>query len=89
MDTFYPRHEKQSSTRYASHPIRVFLKNNPTTGARPNDDQNLLLAIAAIAAVAGTARAEKVLKWGASRDIGSLRPYSFGDSFTFNVLNHL
>ncbi|MEY8098307.1 ABC transporter substrate-binding protein [Falsihalocynthiibacter sp. S25ZX9] len=51
--------------------------------------RNLLLVTAAIAAFAGTAHAENVLKWGAKRDIGSLDPYSFGDSFTINVLNHV
>ncbi|MGI9335344.1 MAG: ABC transporter substrate-binding protein [Gammaproteobacteria bacterium] len=29
------------------------------------------------------------LRWGANRDIGSLDPYSYGDSFTINVLNHV
>ncbi|PVE52473.1 ABC transporter substrate-binding protein [Rhizobium rhizogenes] len=28
------------------------------------------------------------LKWGASRDISSLDPYSYGDSFALGVLNH-
>ena len=51
--------------------------------------RHLLLATAAVAAFAGTAHAENVLKWGANRDIGSLDPYSFGDSFTINVLNHV
>lgn len=51
--------------------------------------KHLLLATAAIAALAGTAQAENVLKWGANRDIGSLDPYSYGDSFTINVLNHV
>ncbi|HBT01713.1 MAG TPA: peptide ABC transporter [Citreicella sp.] len=51
--------------------------------------RRILLASAAIAAFAGTAQAETVLKWGANRDIGSLDPYSYGDSFTINVLNHV
>jgi peptide/nickel transport system substrate-binding protein len=51
--------------------------------------RNLLLATAAVAALAGSAHAENVLKWGANRDIGSLDPYSYGDSFTINVLNHV
>ena len=50
--------------------------------------KHILLASAAIA-LAGTAQAENVLKWGANRDIGSLDPYSYGDSFTINVLNHV
>lgn len=49
----------------------------------------LLLASAAIACLSGAAAAENVLKWGANRDIGSLDPYSYGDSFTINVLNHV
>ena len=48
-----------------------------------------MLATAAVAALSGAAQAENVLKWGANRDIGSLDPYSFGDSFTINVLNHV
>jgi peptide/nickel transport system substrate-binding protein len=40
-----------------------------------------LLALS-IPATAGT------LKWGASRDISSLDPYSYGDSFALGVLNH-
>ncbi|MHA3977752.1 ABC transporter substrate-binding protein [Halovulum sp. GXIMD14794] len=51
--------------------------------------RNFLLATAALATLAGAVQAENVLKWGANRDIGSLDPYSFGDSFTINVLNHV
>ena len=51
--------------------------------------RTLMLASAAIAGLAGSAQAENVLKWGANRDIGSLDPYSYGDSFTINVLNHV
>ena len=51
--------------------------------------RQILLVSAAVAALSGTAQAENVLKWGANRDIGSLDPYSFGDSFTINVLNHV
>jgi peptide/nickel transport system substrate-binding protein len=29
------------------------------------------------------------LKWGAPRDIASLDPYSYGDTFTLSVLNHV
>lgn len=45
------------------------------------------LASAALLAACSAGQAE-VLKWGANRDIGSLDPYSYGDSFTINVLNH-
>lgn len=31
----------------------------------------------------------KTLKWGAAREIASLDPYSFGDTFTLAVLNHV
>lgn len=51
--------------------------------------KHLLLATVAVASFAGAAQAENVLKWGANRDIGSLDPYSYGDSFTINVLNHV
>ncbi len=56
--------------------------------------RHLLLATAAVASLtgaglAGAVQAENVLKWGANRDIGSLDPYSYGDSFTINVLNHV
>ncbi|KHQ54656.1 ABC transporter substrate-binding protein [Mameliella alba] len=51
--------------------------------------RKLLLASAALASLAGGVQAENVLKWGANRDIGSLDPYSYGDSFTINVLNHV
>ncbi|MWB77563.1 ABC transporter substrate-binding protein [Pseudooceanicola sp. 216_PA32_1] len=51
--------------------------------------RQILLASAAAAVLAGAAQAENVLKWGANRDIGSLDPYSYGDSFTINVLNHV
>lgn len=51
--------------------------------------RKILLTTAALAGLAGAAHAENVLKWGANRDIGSLDPYSYGDSFTINVLNHV
>ncbi|MBR9765122.1 MAG: ABC transporter substrate-binding protein [Rhodobacteraceae bacterium] len=51
--------------------------------------RKILLASAALTALSGMAQAETVLKWGANRDIGSLDPYSYGDSFTINVLNHV
>lgn len=51
--------------------------------------RNLLLISAALAGLSGAAQAENVLNWGANRDIGSLDPYSYGDSFTINVLNHV
>jgi peptide/nickel transport system substrate-binding protein len=47
-----------------------------------------LLAAAIALALTGGADA-KTLKWGASREIASLDPYSFGDTFTLSVLNHV
>ncbi|OYU50134.1 MAG: peptide ABC transporter [Rhizobiales bacterium PAR1] len=54
----------------------------------------LLGATAALALMAVTtpmaAQAQgKVLKWGAGREIASLDPYSFGETFTLSVLNHV
>lgn len=51
--------------------------------------RNILWATAAASALALPAQAQNILTWGASRDIGSLDPYSYGDSFTINVLNHV
>jgi len=51
--------------------------------------RKILLTSVALATFAGAVQAENVLKWGANRDIGSLDPYSYGDSFTINVLNHV
>ena len=46
--------------------------------------------LAAVAAFALTGAAEaKTLKWGASREIASLDPYSYGETFTLAVLNHV
>lgn len=47
-----------------------------------------MLAAAAIALACGSADA-KTLKWGANREIVSLDPYSYGDTFTLAVLNHV
>ena len=51
-------------------------------------NRSLLLAVSAAFALSTPALAN-TLKWGANRDIGSLDPYSYGDSFTINVLNHV
>jgi peptide/nickel transport system substrate-binding protein len=50
----------------------------------------LIAALAAVtlALLPGAASA-KTLKWGAPREIGSLDPYSFGETFTLAVLNHV
>lgn len=51
--------------------------------------------LAAVAALALTgaglpgAASAKTLKWGAAREIASLDPYSYGDTFTLSVLNHV
>ena len=50
------------------------------------------VAAAALAASTGVAHAQaagKTLKWGAGREIASLDPYSFGETFTLSVLNHV
>ncbi len=39
--------------------------------------------------LAGAAAQGKTLKWGAAREIASLDPYSFGETFTLSVLNHV
>lgn len=49
--------------------------------------QGALVGLAA-ALLATTAQAETV-RWGAPRDIVSLDPYSYGDSYTINFLNHI
>lgn len=47
-----------------------------------------LLGGMAAATLAPAASAETV-RWGAPRDIVSLDPYSYGDSYTINFLNHI
>lgn len=47
-----------------------------------------LLATAAVVGLAASAEAN-TLQWGAHRDIASLDPYSFGETFTLAVLNHV
>nr|WP_261968928.1 ABC transporter substrate-binding protein [Prosthecodimorpha staleyi] len=39
--------------------------------------------------LAGASAEAKTLKWGAGREIASLDPYSFGETFTLSVLNHV
>ena len=48
----------------------------------------MLAAAVAALALCGAAEA-KTLKWGAAREIVSLDPYSYGDTFTLSVLNHV
>lgn len=48
-----------------------------------------LLGGVASALIGGVAMAENTVKWGAARDIVSMDPYSYGDSYTINVLNHI
>lgn len=48
-----------------------------------------LLAATAVSLVTALPVAAETLRWGATRDIGSLDPYSYGDSFTLGVLNHV
>jgi peptide/nickel transport system substrate-binding protein len=52
--------------------------------------RRLILAAVSAFALAGPLAADaKTLKWGAPREIGSLDPYSFGETFTLSVLNHV
>ncbi|WP_136616594.1 MULTISPECIES: ABC transporter substrate-binding protein [Mesorhizobium] len=46
-------------------------------------------AVVALTLTTFSAAAENVLKWGAQRDVVSLDPYSYGDTFTIAVLNHV
>ena len=48
-----------------------------------------MVLTAALAALAAGAADAKTLKWGANREIASLDPYSYGDTFTLAVLNHV
>jgi peptide/nickel transport system substrate-binding protein len=48
-----------------------------------------ILATALAALLAVPVAEANTLRWGAARDIGSLDPYSFGDTFTLSVLNHV
>jgi peptide/nickel transport system substrate-binding protein len=48
-----------------------------------------LSIIAATAIAPSPAHAENTLRWTANRDIGSLDPDSFGDTFTLAFLNHV
>jgi peptide/nickel transport system substrate-binding protein len=48
------------------------------------------LSLALLSAGSDLAQAQgKTLKWGAAREIASLDPYSFGETFTLSVLNHV
>lgn len=53
--------------------------------------RRLALGAALLAGLAGVAQAQTThtLKWGAAREIASLDPYSFGDTFTLATLNHV
>ncbi|MDO5632362.1 MAG: ABC transporter substrate-binding protein [Paracoccus sp. (in: a-proteobacteria)] len=48
-----------------------------------------LLAALAIAMIGTSASAQNVMRWGGARDIYSLDPYSYGDSYTIAFLNHV
>ena len=48
-----------------------------------------VLAGALVAAFIGTGAMAETVRWGAPRDIVSLDPYSYGDSYTINFLNHI
>ncbi len=48
-----------------------------------------VLAVGLATAFIGTGSMAETVKWGAPRDIVSLDPYSYGDSYTINFLNHI
>ncbi|MEY8842927.1 ABC transporter substrate-binding protein, partial [Cribrihabitans sp. XS_ASV171] len=48
-----------------------------------------ILAGGLVAALSATGALAETVKWGAPRDIVSLDPYSYGDSYTINFLNHI
>lgn len=48
-----------------------------------------ILAGALVATLSATGALAEAVKWGAPRDIVSLDPYSYGDSYTINFLNHI
>lgn len=52
--------------------------------------RRFLLSAAALSALLAVIPSEAAtLKWGSQREIASLDPYSFGDTFTLSVLNHV
>ncbi len=58
--------------------------------ARSKTIRTLVGAVALLGIGAHAANAQgKTLKWGAAREIASLDPYSFGETFTLSVLNHV
>lgn len=50
--------------------------------------RSISLVGAAVASLCSAANAE-TLRWGGARDIFSLDPYSYGDSYTISFLNHV
>ncbi|MFD2740401.1 ABC transporter substrate-binding protein [Sulfitobacter aestuarii] len=46
-------------------------------------------ALGLAAALMTSAASAETVRWGAPRDIVSLDPYSYGDSYTINFLNHI
>ncbi|MBE0455415.1 ABC transporter substrate-binding protein [Roseovarius autotrophicus] len=55
------------------------------SGFRPR----AVLAGGLVVALSATGVLAETVKWGAPRDIVSLDPYSYGDSYTINFLNHI
>ena len=63
---------------------------NPKTRGTLSFLKGAALSLALLSAGTGLAQAQgKTLKWGAAREIASLDPYSFGETFTLAVLNHV
>jgi peptide/nickel transport system substrate-binding protein len=72
------------------------VRMNATDKTAPRGVKRSLLAAAAMSLAllgvgASTAEAQqgKTFRWGAAREIASLDPYSFGETFTLSVLNHV
>ncbi|MBV0890248.1 ABC transporter substrate-binding protein [Paracoccus sp. Z118] len=51
--------------------------------------KGLLAGVTAVAVLATPVWAENMIRWGGKRDIYSLDPYSYGDSYTIAFLNHV
>ena len=49
----------------------------------------LTYALPPVAVLMGGTASAETLRWGASHDIYSLDPYSYGDSYTIAFLNHV
>ena len=51
--------------------------------------RKISLSLSLALALAASAASAETLRWGGARDIYSLDPYSYGDSYTIAFLNHV